>query len=393
MRINHGMTDSIRDYASRASDVSEMKEILSINSPYYTDWGNFVNSLFNDYGYNISTLAEKCGFSRNTVRSWKEKKNMPKGRKEFIKLGFGIYSKLDDINYLLQRYGKYPKLYAKSLEDAVYIYAFTHRKSFAEAQELIEHLNIYLESLSVVSNPANMTNPENTELFQKRILKLNKNNSFLNLLEELKHLEGFVKDYIGIFNTVYNNLIAYIDKYVDNNYADTDQFNLNDLFDKKESASLNALLYDKIKNPQVISYFNDMVSSLRVGKVVPNRLHLVALGIHLDMNLDELDMLLELANIEKLCGKDKVELAVVFTLEHFLLNDPSDLVSNKVANLHERFRNQPNAKEYCSQIINKYYEADEYKHYAIDDYTIATYMADILADLNLEEANDLRALL
>lgn len=51
---------------------------------------------------------------------------MPKSRENFIKFGMGLRYNLQEINFVLQRYGKYPRLYSKSLEDAICIYIISH---------------------------------------------------------------------------------------------------------------------------------------------------------------------------------------------------------------------------------------------------------------------------
>ena len=369
--IRDGQTESIRDSFSRAENFDDMKDLLNKYSPYYTDWKRYINNLLdNFYGCNVSRLAADCGFSRNTVRKWRDNGDMPRSRKEFIKLGFGVGMDTDDINDLLQRYGKYPKLYAKSLEDAIYIYSLTHHKSFSEAEELADKLLTYFERDASSQESAEPLDLENTTRFQTRIKKLNTDEDLL----------GFIDEYRTVFDNVYSRLTNYIDTYVDErtrNYADTG-----------EKFSLNSLLNDKIANPIVVGYFNDMVSALRTRKTIPNRLRLVALGVHLEMTIDELDKLLELANMEKLCPKDRVECAVIYAVESLMLSDYDDLVGG----LYERLDADRDTKERCMQIIDKYRRLEEEQ----DDCSrndIAAYLSQTLQALDIEEANELIELL
>jgi len=371
VEIKSGQTESFRDEVSRAYDIDDMREILHKYSNSYSSWKKIFDDILALYGYNVSKLAGDCGFSRNTVKKWRDNGDMPRSRKEFIKLGFGTGMPLEDINNLLQRYGKYPKLYAKSVEDAIYIYALTHDKTFFEAEALSDRVVEYYSLLSEIQAPVNMGDLEATTRVQERIIELNKEDDLL----------GFIDEYKGVFDGVYGKLTAYIDSYVDNltrNYAGSN-----------ENLTLNSLLGGKISNPLVVGYFNDMVSALRTRKIIPNRLRLVALGIHLEMSVDEIDKLLELANMERLCPKDRVECAVIFAVENLLLNDYDDLVGS----LLDRLEAAPQTKEQCLEIIDKYRRFDEE---SMDDYSrmdIAAYVTETLRTLDIDDAKELLELL
>jgi hypothetical protein len=365
--IKDGQTPSIREDVLCAYDIDDMREILNKYSDSYTSWKRFINELLAYYGFNVSRFAADCGFSRNTVKKWRDKGDMPKGRKEFIKLGFGVGMTLEDINNMLQRYGKYPKLYAKSLEDAIYIFAHMRDMPFSGAEELSKNLLAYFE-LST-REMEDIDDLESTSNFHEQIRELNKEEELLAFIDENK----------AVFMNVYSRLTAYIDAYIAQktiNHADT-----------KECFTLHSLLSGKISNPHVVGYLDDLVSALRTRKVIPNRLRLVALGIHLEMTMEEIDEMLELANMERLCPKDKVECAVMFAIENLLLNDHDDLVGG----LLERMESDPRTKEHCTQIIDKYRRIDEANDYSGSD--IAEYLVETLRELELEEARAMMELL
>lgn len=369
--VRTGQTESMRDDVSRAGDIDDMREILHKYSNSYISWKRFINDILAFYSYKVSQLSAACGFSRNTIKKWRDNGDMPHSRKEFIKLGFGIGMSLEDINDLLQRYGKYPKLYAKNIEDALYIYGLTHDKTFAETESLAKKLLAYFDVLSERPQAADISDPESTQGFQARIAQLNKEDDLL----------GFIDEHKAVFDSVYERLTAYIDMFINErtiNYTGTD-----------ESLSLNSLLGGKIENPLVVGYFNDMVSALRTRKVIPNRLRLVALGVHLEMTVDELDKLLELANMERLCPKDKVECAVIYAIESLLLNDPDDLVGG----LLERLEADSQTKNRCLSIMDKYRRTEEETENDYSQSDLAAYLADTLKTLDIEDAQALLALL
>lgn len=65
---------------------------------------------------------------------------MPQNRETFIKIGLGFRLTLDEFNDLLMRYGKYPRLYGKNMEDAVCIFVIHHYPKDGDAYEFYRQL-------------------------------------------------------------------------------------------------------------------------------------------------------------------------------------------------------------------------------------------------------------
>lgn len=111
------------------------------------------NKSLSDFSVNNNVL-DRIGngsFSRNTINSWKDGITSPQNREDVIKLAFWAKYDIQETNRLLECAGMH-KLYIKgtgnskntksSLQDLVYMYMIQHKKySFAEAQELISHLD------------------------------------------------------------------------------------------------------------------------------------------------------------------------------------------------------------------------------------------------------------
>jgi hypothetical protein len=284
---------------------------------------------------------------------------MPITRKEFIKLGLGIYTKKEDVDYLLKRYGKYSELYPKSLEDSIYIFALDKKLSFPQAEELSKKLLSYFEMQS--EHPEIKKNNDSimTDAFRSRIAELN----------EERDLLDFIAEYWTIFNGAYNGLVEYIDDYI-----------------IQTGKTLHALLKEQIENPRTIAIFNNLVSELRTKKVIPKRMRLIALGILLDMNLDKLDHMLSLARLERVCAKDRVEFALIFALESILANNPTELRLT----LRERFKANPQANAYCLKIIRGPHHNEINQRF---DDNITAYLEKVVEELKIEEAHELLDLL
>ena len=63
------------------------------------------------------------------------------------------------------------------------------------------------------------------------------------------------------------------------------------------------------------------VSAIRQKKWFPLRRKIIALGLHLNMIVDQINEMLQLAQMEPLCAKNLVESAVVFAVDDAELND------------------------------------------------------------------------
>ena len=63
---------------------------------------------------------------------------------------------------------------------------------------------------------------------------------------------------------------------------------------------------------------------------MPSRIFLIALGIHLSMNTQQLNTMLELAGMGPLCPKDRLEGSIVFYLEELYCQIPTAFHPNSL---------------------------------------------------------------
>ena len=69
------------------------------------------------------------------------------------------------------------------------------------------------------------------------------------------------------------------------------------------------------------SSLRQCVSAIYQGKWYPTRNKIISLGLHLCMDHDQVDEMLELAHMEPLCAKNIFESVIIFILEDAELND------------------------------------------------------------------------
>ena len=257
-------------------------------------WSEKIREILAQRRYTPQALATLCGVSRSGVVRWLEG-SVPGRRDTFIRIGFAGGYDLAEMNKFLQRYGRYNQLYAKSLEDSVYIFVLnseTLPHTYTVCQELLERIRSRLQHPETA--PADS---KETGLLSRELLTL----------ETADELERFVQDnlgqYRGAFSKFYDQVWSHITAlnwdYLNQNCADRrDAFSVKQLADTQGwSASLRRC-----------------VSEIRQRKWFPQRTKIISLGIHLNLNRDRIDELLELVHMEPLCAKNPVEGAIIFAL-------------------------------------------------------------------------------
>ena len=366
------LTERLLDKVERCEDIDDIRNLLKLHSEYYTNWKTYINQLVNLYGgYSINKFAAKCGFSKNTVRSWCNKGIMPKNRKEYIKLGMGLGMNVEEINRLLQRYGKYPKLYAKNIDDAIYLFAIHNKKNFE-----------YTESLrAALIDKFQLIELTRETIGQDTFFKTANVNQDLLSLQFEEELFTFIDTHLDMFASVYNDLISFIDNYVLVNTFDNVDFISDD--------SLHSFLKSKMKNNQLVSLFDNMISMLKKHRVIPDKTKLIAFGLYLNMSLSDMNIMLRKAGMEPLCARDKVESVVIYALNDIFLKNPDIELSNK--QLLEGFIKDDVLKAECRSFINlseKYgYESE------FSDEDVTEYVKNQLENINLDDMKGLLELL
>jgi len=329
-------TDHMKRETEKCEDLEDVIQLLDKFSNYYTDWKKYINELIYEYGASSAGKFSKlCGFSVNTVKKWSQSGDMPRSRKEFLKLGFGLSFDLDKMNKLLQRYGKYQKLYAKNIEDAVCIFAIKNKLSFYEFEQI---KNEFAGIFSKIGEGAAYEKAEanaDTEFIQSSLLEI----------KIKSELEKFIKKNYRVFSDAYGRLIGFIDAYIKINSLD---------FIDSQDGSLNSYLESQIQSPELVKNFNDMVSELRCHKTIPDKSKLIAFGLHLKMTPEDIDIMLGMAGMEPLCAKDKLESVLIYALNNIVVNNPGMEISN--AMLLEKYSSDDRIQRHCTEIIRDHYE-------------------------------------
>lgn len=288
-------TAYIRDEIGNCESVEDLrKEIFPLLQDQSASWARKVAGIMEDNRYNQSSFAKACGVSRPTVIKWC-KGVIPKNRETFLRIGLAAHYGREEMDQLLVRNGRYPALYAKTLEDCVCIYVLQrdYEDPVAQYQAILERIKDNIIARDADADAAEME----TVVVDQRLADV----------KDTDELEHFVQDYSSIFAQAYNKLYSYIEQvFEDSDYG----------------YAGNA--YELAEHQQWSSSLRQCVSAINNNKWYPTRNKIISLGLHLSMDHRELDHVLELAYMEPLCAKNLFESAIIFILEDASLNNLLD---------------------------------------------------------------------
>lgn len=370
IKIRDGRTNILYSDLTQCEDINDMRMFLDKYNEYFINWKAFINYLLDSSGYSYGKFAKLCGMSRNTIVSWCEDGTIPRSREHFIRIGFAVNMTLDDMNNFLQRYGKYPKLNIKNIEDAITIFSICNHLNYAQCIELKTHFSSIIKD--VVEGRKSNKNKEFVYFSTTQIEQ-----EFLSI-KTLLDFERFVEKNVQAFTNSYVLLLDFIDSYI---LLNTDGSN-------ETSSTLNSFLEKRIDNPAIISSFNTMISKLRCYGTIPSRIHLIALGIHLQMTANDISTMLELAGMEPLCAKDKLESVLIFASEYAMIQNPEIEFSNAL--LLKQYTKNPKLKEKCNEIIHQFEMMDFHFDCEVD---LFEYIIDTLFHIDSDISNEILYLL
>jgi hypothetical protein len=116
-------------------------------------------------------------------------------------------------------------------------------------------------------------------------------------------LEQFIHENSSVFQNAYHKLYAYIKMNIESNY-----------YMVSEETRQN--IHDMAVIQGWSSSLRQCVSNIRQGKWYPTRNKIISLGLHLGMDHDQVNEMLELAHMEPLCAKNIFESTIMFILEN-----------------------------------------------------------------------------
>lgn len=361
--IHDGRTCGIYDDVTRCEDIDDVYRLIKENDTLMTDWRAFICNLLESCGYSYRGFASRCGVSSNTIVSWCKRGQLPRSREQFLRVAFAAGMNVDETNDFLRRYGKYPQLYPKNIEDSIWIFALRHEMSWQQADALRGHFERYMPGVEGVKRGKAFFD---TQTVENELLKT----------ETVAQLEQFIIDNADAFSDTYHKLLDFIDSHI---AAAT--------FEDGKTGTLNSFLSERLSDKAITSTFSSMISKLRKHGTVPSRTKLIALGILLGMPPEQLNTMLQMAGMERLCARDKLESLIIYATESAVVMNPGIEVSN--AMLLRNFTENPQVRRGCDEMIATW----ELGGYAEDDAEIYEYVVQSLKALDDDSVAELKRLL
>lgn len=366
--MNEGTANTVEleEKIGRCEEIDELKELVHQFGGNYLEWSNYINHLLTDMGFSYRSFAERCGFSKNTVKQWCKEGMLPRSRDSFIKLGLGLKMNVEELNYILQKYGKYQRLYPKVVEDAICIFVINHYDRIeGSAYEYFKQLKTVFVDEMIMKNDRTAGNSYARGKNTKDVL------ISLSCVENLDDFRKFISAHEQEFKESNNRLLAFIDTYMEIENPDLIRGKIRGYH---SLASIKRLESD----------FSRMISRLRHWGEIPNRMQLVAFGIHLNLSVKEINLMLECANMNSLNAKDKLECVLIYALTQVELLHP-EYEYTRVTNLQKLSEDNDFIKE-CLRIY------EDLSDYEIDgelEDDFACYVKRMIQSIESEEAKEL----
>lgn len=294
-------TEELRDILDGIDDVDDLKQqYLSGMEQRSVAWKKKIKEIMDQNGYTQESMARECRVTKPAVAKWL-KGSIPSGRDTFIRIGFAAHYDLETMNKFLIRYGKCPALYAKSLEDSIYIFVLNSVQLPHTYQEC-ERVDERVKAALVWQEDQGMEAEKETGWLEDAMKQLTTEDELRNFVQEN------ISEYKRAFAKFYDQVIASIA--------------VNNLFFTETDEAGNLMLnVEGIANAQGWSAsLRRCVYEIQQRTWFPRRRKVISLGIHLNMTLDEINELLQMARMETLCPRDPVESAIIFAVVDADLN-------------------------------------------------------------------------
>lgn len=296
-------TQMIRSGISHCADIEDLKqEILPLLQDQHSAWVEKIQRIMEEKQYTSKQLAQLCKVSDTAVRKWR-KGSLPQSRDMYLRIGFAAGYDLAQMNAFLKRYGRCPQLYVKSLEDAVCIFVL-ESKTLAHTYEtyssVLDMVKEEFQGESEVQNAACTTGHLSV---------------CFSSLSSIEEMVDFLKTNIPSFKQAYSKLYSFIIAYL---YVNLQSENMVEGDGRKTSFHAMAV------ESQWSSSLRNCITEIRKKRWFPLRHKVISLGLHLNMDTDAINQMLQYAQMEPLYPKNPVEAAIIWAMNEARLCSVND---------------------------------------------------------------------
>ena len=347
-------TDMYGLLVGQCENQAEYEALVAEHQSLYRNWQEFIGPKIKKKGLKYTHIAEGCGVSRPIASAFDT--HIPVRRSNVIMLAMMLGMNEAETNDLLARHARFHKLYPKNPEDAIWIYLLEKGGSDVPAALFDAYWDVYLEESARCKGNAPQRYAKGTVAVFNEI-KSDARKAKAACIAEASS------------DAVYREMVhRHIQEY-GNGY-----WRLEEFIDRKFEAFRTSPNQMWENHTKFKSAYYDRMQALREDRKLPERMFLVALGIHLELDKEDINKMLELAGMAPLYAKDRLEGAVIFLLEELECKMPS---------VFSRNGDKEKYKEKYNNLID---ELDENGQPLVkDDERICEYIAKKLTLMGLED--------
>lgn len=346
---------------SRCETVADVLALLEERDGWTEPWQSFFADILDASGLSYSRFASRCGLSKNTVKRWRLQGGAPKSRDTYIRIGFGVAMPPKAVSDMLSRYGGYCGLNPRDPFDACCVFCLQRRERGDLRYDYAAAETLYHRLLSDWSpdGPSGITT---TKLM-----------AHLSAVDTEAEFAAFLQAFGAELTGRKQKLERYLEEYLTMHRLEAV---------RDGGGSLHSL--------GLPAWVEKQLSQLRCHGIVPRRRSLTALGLHLNMTLEELDVLLHYAGMDPLRVRDRLECVLIYALQQLALTHPELALGNATALL--AVTRDAATRRRCTDLAQEYWRAG-YRSEAEDVESVVGYVRHVLEQLDLEEVDELLHLL
>ena len=296
-------TEDIRSIFDRCGDINELKEqLLPLLQSQRELWMEKIDQIISENNYSCKQLAELCKVSEVAVRKWR-KGTLPQSRDTYIQIGFAAGYGLDKMNAFLTRYGQCPQLYVKSLEDTVCMFVL-------QSESLAHTYETYQNLLDLIKQEIQRPTTVQGQAYGTIYLS-----NFFATVRSKEQLIEFIKIHAPSYKQAYSRLYSYIIAFL--------QLNLkNEIVNDGDGRK--ASFHSMANESGWSSSLRRCVSEIRNKRWFPLRHKVISLGLHLNMDNEGINEMLQCAQMEPLYVKNPIEASIKWAIEQVKLSTLED---------------------------------------------------------------------
>lgn len=346
---------------SQCETIADVVALLEEQDTWVESWQTFFSGLLDSSGLSYGRFSARSGLSKNTVKRWCQQGGAPKSRDTYVKVGFGASMTPEAVSEMLSRYGGYCGLNPRDPFDACCIFCLQRRSRGDLRYDYGASEALYQRFLQ--RRPAeNLSSLSTTKLM-----------AHLSTIDTETEFAAFLREFEGELTGRKQKLEPYLEEYLTVQRLEAA---------RSGGGSLHSLGFPAQVEKQL--------SLLKRHGVIPRRRSLIALGLHLNMTLEELDRLLCYAGMDPLRTRDRLECVLIYTLQHLSLTHPELALGNATALM--AITRDAATRQRCTELAREYWKAG-YQSEPEDIESAAAYVRCVLEQLDLEESAELLSLL